>query len=128
MRKGGNFFVKPKTAKQRQYEAIRAYTVEELPAAEAAKRYGYSVLSLHSLYKDFKAGRLQFFEEPKPGPKSAPKRDAARDRVIALRKLNYSVYEIQRILKYENMTLSHVVSNRPDLARRRIREAAQEMR
>lgn len=109
MRDGGEYFLEPKTARQRQYEALRTYIVEELSAAEAADRYGYSVLSIHSLYKAFKAGQLEFFEEVKPGPKSAPKRDAARERVIALRKQNYSVYDIQRILKSESLALSHVV-------------------
>ena len=31
------FFLEPKTAKQRQYEALRAYVIEEAPALEAAR-------------------------------------------------------------------------------------------
>lgn len=109
MRDGGEYFLNPETARHRQYEALRAYLVDELPAAEAADRFGYSTLSLNSLCRDFKAGQIQFFEEIKPGPRSAPKREAARDRVITLRKQNYSVYDIQKILRSEDLSLSHVV-------------------
>ncbi len=109
MRDGGEYFLNPETARQRQYEALRAYLFDELAATEAAERFGYSVMSLNSLCRDFRAGQIQFFEDKKPGPKSAPKRDAARERVIALRKQNYSVYDIQGILRSEDLSLSHVV-------------------
>jgi transposase len=108
LRPGADFFLRPKTARQRQYEALRAYLVDGLPATDAAKRFGYSELSLHSWCRELRKGRLEFFPATKPGPKAAPKRDAVRERVVQLRKKNYSVYDIQKILRAENRSLSHV--------------------
>ena len=35
-------FLVPSNSTHRQYEALRAYFVERLPSAEAARRFGYS--------------------------------------------------------------------------------------
>ena len=107
-RRGAESFLHPTTARQRQYEALRAYLVDGLSAQEAASRFGYSPQSLYSLCRELRAGRLSFFAPSRPGPKSAPKRDAARDRVIALRKRNYSIYDIRQALAVEGVSLSHV--------------------
>jgi transposase len=111
-RPGAERFLIPCCAPQRQYEALRSYLVEGLPAAEAAARFGYSTTTLYSLCRDLRAGRLQFFQAGKPGPKTAPKRDAVRERVIELRKLNYSIYDIQKLLQGENVSVSHVLINK----------------
>jgi transposase len=109
-RPGAELFLKPHCAPQRQYEALRAYLVEGVPAAEAAARFGYSTATLYSLCRDLRAGRLQFFTPTKPGPKRAPKRDTAtRTRVVSLRKLNYSIYDIQNALQADGITVSHVL-------------------
>lgn len=109
---GAEFFLHPDTPAQRQYEALRAYLVDGQPAAVAAQRFGYTPATLYSLSRDLRAGRLHFFDRPKPGPKRAPKRDPARDRVLELRKQNYSVYDIQAILKAEGRALSHTAIHR----------------
>lgn len=109
LRPGAEFFQQPQTAIQRQYEALRAYLLEARSAKQVAERFGYSTLTLYALARELRAGRLRFFEPAKPGPKKAPKREAAHDRVIELRKQNYSVYDIQKILRAENCTLSHVL-------------------
>jgi len=36
------FFLSPQEPLHRRYEALRAYFVERLPSAEAARRFGYS--------------------------------------------------------------------------------------
>ena len=36
------FFGEPGSARQRQYEALRAFYLEGVPSAEAAKRFGYA--------------------------------------------------------------------------------------
>jgi hypothetical protein len=36
------FFAEPASARQRQYEALRAFYMEELPSSEVARRFGYS--------------------------------------------------------------------------------------
>lgn len=43
------------------------------------------------------------------GGRQISRRDPARERVIALRQQNYSVYDIQRILRAEQQSLSHTV-------------------
>jgi hypothetical protein len=34
------FFAEPSTARQRQYEALRAFYLEHLPSTEVARRFG----------------------------------------------------------------------------------------
>src|SRR6266542_399723 len=84
-RPGGEAFASPASVNQRRYEAIRAYLYEGAPLDEAAARFGYSRSALASLVRDWRAGKLTLFAEPRrPGRKSAPKKDAARARVIKL--------------------------------------------
>ncbi|HZW45880.1 MAG TPA: hypothetical protein VFF32_16135 [Dermatophilaceae bacterium] len=105
-RPGGEFFAVPDTADQRRYEALRAYLLEGLTAADAADRFGYTAASLQSMARDFRAGRRDFFTESKPGPKSAPAKDAARARIIELRRAGRSAYEIAEILAGEGLKLN----------------------
>ncbi|UCC32117.1 MAG: hypothetical protein JSU86_07510, partial [Phycisphaerales bacterium] len=108
-RPGAEFFQQPQTATQRQYEALRAYLLEGRNAQQVGERFGYSPTTLYALARELRGGRLRFFEPSKPGPKKAPKREAARPRVIELRKQNYSIYDIQKILRVEDCPLSHVL-------------------
>ncbi len=94
-RPGGEAFARPAQVNQRRYEAVRAYLYEGAPLGEAAARFGYTRSALASLVRDFRAGKLALFaEQGRPGRKSAPKKDAARGRVIELRRQGLSVYEI----------------------------------
>jgi hypothetical protein len=94
------FFLAPNERLHRQYEALRAFFVEELPSAEAAQRFGYSAGSFRVLCHQFRhhpEKRAAFFRSL-PRARPAPARDPVRERVIALRKRNLSVYDIQREL------------------------------
>jgi len=94
------FFLSPETRLHRQYEALRAYFVEQLPSAEAARRFSYSPGAFRVLCHQFRHDpekRSAFFR-PRPRAHSAPARDPVRERVVALRKRNLSVYDIQREL------------------------------
>ena len=42
LREEAQFFLEPATPRQRQYEALRAYFVEQLPVKEVATRFGYT--------------------------------------------------------------------------------------
>lgn len=75
-----------------------AYLYEGLPAAEAASRFGYSAASLQSAVRDFRAGERDFFRTPRPGPRAAPAKEAARPRVIELRRAGHSAHEIAAAL------------------------------
>ena len=105
-RPGGEFFAAPDTSDQRRYEALRAYLLEGLTASEAAGRFGYTAASVQSMARDFRAGRRDFFTDTKPGPKSAPAKDAARARIIELRRAGRSAYEIAEILATEPARLN----------------------
>jgi transposase-like protein len=92
---------------QRRYEAIRAYLYEGASLAQAAARFGYTRSALASLVRDWRAGKLTLFAEPaRPGRKSAPKKDAARARVVELRRQGLSVYEISARLATEGRPLN----------------------
>src|SRR5260370_29083404 len=94
-RAGWESFARPAGVSQRRYEAVRAYLLEGAALAGAAAQFGYSPSALASLVRDFRAGKLALFAETgKPGRKSAPKKDAARGRVIELRRQGLSVHEI----------------------------------
>src|SRR6266508_2533201 len=100
-RPGGEAFASPASVNQRRYEAIRAYLYEGAPL------FGYSRSALASLVRDWRAGKLTLFAEPRrPGRKSAPKKDAARARGIKLRRQGLSVYEISARLAAEGKPLN----------------------
>ena len=101
------FFLEPRSPKQRQYEALRAYFAEERPSAEAARAFGYTPGSFQVMCHRFRREPTpSFFVTPQPGPRSQPKKSAARDLVVELRKRNHSVYEISEVLKSRALGLS----------------------
>ena len=81
------FFLEPQTPRQRQYEALRAYFIEGLPAWKAAQTFGYSVSAFHVLCHHFRRDPAPvFFVTPRRGPRTQPKKSAARDLIVQLRK------------------------------------------
>jgi hypothetical protein len=94
------FFLSPEEPLHRQYEALRAYFVEQLPSAETARRFRYSPGSFRVLCHQFRHDpekRSAFFRSL-PRAYAAPARDPVRELVVALRKRNLSVYDIQHEL------------------------------
>ncbi len=106
IRVGGEFFASPSDPTQRRYEALRSYLFEGLAGPVAAARFGYSRETLASMVRDFRAGRRDFFVESRPGPKEAPAKEAARARIIELRQLGRSAYEIAEVLAVEGTPLN----------------------
>ena len=89
------------------YEALRAYFVEGRPSAEVAHDFNYSAGSFQVLCHHFRRDPEPiFFVSTRPGPRSQPKKSAARDLVVRLRKQNHSVYEISEALKEQKCPLS----------------------
>lgn len=95
-------FLAPQNACHRHYEALRAYFVEQLPGAEVARRFGYTVGSFHQLAHQFRRNpKRQFFaESPRPGVKAC---EAVRRQIVLLRKQNLSIYDISEALKKEDI-------------------------
>jgi hypothetical protein len=105
-RSGGEFFAAPQSPTQRRYEALRAYLLEGVPGPVVAARFGYSAKTLASMVRDFRAGDHEFFVQRRPGPKSAPAKDAARARIVELRQAGRSAYEISAVLAAEGTPLN----------------------
>jgi len=101
------FFAAPATPRQRQYEALRAFYLEDEPSAEVARRFGYSPGAFRVLCHAFRRGELpELFATAHPGPREQPKKRRAHEQIVALRKRNYSVYEISWALKEQGTPLS----------------------
>jgi hypothetical protein len=101
------FFTEPASPRQRMYEALRAYFVEERPSARVAADFGYSPGSFRVLCHQFRrVDDPQFFLTLPRGPQSQPKKSAARELIQTLRKQNHSVYEISAILNERGQPLS----------------------
>lgn len=100
-------FLEPANSTHRQYEALRAYYVEGLSSAEAAKRFGYTPGSFRVLCHEFRRNsQREFFRPPAKGPQASPKVDKVREAVMALRKQNRSIYDISRALEEAGSPLS----------------------
>jgi transposase len=106
-RSGGEFFADPQDPTQRRYEALRAYLLKGATAQQVAERFGYTTQTVQTMVRDFRAGRRDFFIEPRPGPKVAPAKQAARDRVVELRQTQgLSIDEITKVLAEEGTPLN----------------------
>jgi hypothetical protein len=92
------FFTAPSDVAQRRYEALRAYFVEDAPAAVVAERFGYAPSTVVAMVRDFGADAGEFFIERRPGPRVAPSKLAAREEVLRLRAAGHSVTEITAAL------------------------------
>src|SRR6266571_1985425 len=83
MRDGAEYFTQPVPSAQRRYEAMRAYFVDDMPAAQVADRFGYSTASVHQMATLLRGGRMEFFAAAKPGPKG-PRRPGQGHHPLAL--------------------------------------------
>lgn len=102
-------FLEPSNSTHRQYEALRAYFVENLPSAEVAHRFGYTPGSFRILCHHFRQDpKRQFFLPPAKGPQASPKTDKVREMVVTLRKQTLSIYDISRTLDAQGQGISPV--------------------
>ena len=106
MREGAEYFTAPAEPAQRRYEALRAYFVDDVPAAEVGDRFGYSPATVHQLAAELRAGRTQLFVSSKPGPKGPRKSARIRDQVLALRAQDHSVTDIARRVTMDGTPVS----------------------
>lgn len=94
-RPGHERFTQPAVAAQRRYEALRGYFVEDLSAAQIAERFGYTKASVQTLISQYRDGDpSELFAVSRPGPKRQPKKDAARERLLELRRARHGIEEI----------------------------------
>jgi transposase len=107
VRDGAEYFTTPGSPGQRRYEALRAYFLDDMPAAEVADRFGYSTASVHQMATLLRTGRLNLFAGSRPGPKGPRKATGQlRARVLELRAAGHSVTEIADALTAEGLPVS----------------------
>jgi hypothetical protein len=103
-------FLEPSNSNHRQYEALRAFFVDGVPSAQAAQRFGYTPGSFRVLVHEFRKQRQRDFFLPTAREGRPPgKQQRLRAQVIALRKQNLSVHDINRALTRDGESLSPAV-------------------
>jgi hypothetical protein len=107
-----DFFLKPATISQKQYEALRLYFVEGVPAKVVAEKFGYTHRGFTTIVTQFnkriKSGNTEdlFFVEKKRGRKKAEHIENANDIIIDMRKNNHSVDEIKAVMDSKGISIS----------------------
>jgi hypothetical protein len=99
-------FLEPSNSTHRQYEALRAFFVEGVPSAEAARRFGYTPGSFRVLVHQFRNHARDFFVPTAREGRPPGKQKRLREQVVTLRKQNLSVHDISRALAREGESLS----------------------
>jgi transposase-like protein len=103
-------FLEPSNSNHRQYEALRAFFVEGVPSAEAARRFGYTPGSFRVLVHQFRKQRKRDFFLPTAREGRPPgKQERLREQVVALRKQNLSVHDISHAIARDGDSLSPAV-------------------
>jgi hypothetical protein len=103
------FFTNPTDDMQRKYEALRASFIDGLTDHEVAEKFGFSFFAFKTIKRDLKNIEPDyFFKSLQAGrPKGLSEKSlSAKDRIIQLRKKNYSVIEIKEKLVLEKIDLS----------------------
>jgi transposase len=86
---------------------LRAYFVEEMPAAEVADKFGYSTRSVHQMATLLRTGKMSLFAESKPGPKKPRKvTGQVRTKALKLRAAGHSITEISVALTARGLPVS----------------------
>lgn len=107
-----DYFVNPCNVLHRQYEALRAFFYEGIPAKRVAKEFGYTVSTLYSLARDFKNTlKDKIYEEPffKVNTQGRRPKDITGDiknLIVALRKQHLSVPDIKALLDTQKYKIS----------------------
>ena len=90
-----DFFKKPQTIAQKQYEALRMFFVDKVDARTVADTFGYTYRGFTTIVSDFRIKLRNnevdglFFNELKRGRKKSS--ESYQDMIISLRKKYYSV-------------------------------------
>jgi transposase len=96
------YFAHPQSPGQKQYEALRAFYVERLPARVVADRFGYTLASFNALRHKFKTRQLTFQFTEQPGTHGSRIPKEIQHRIFDIRRThNLSNYRIAEILAIE---------------------------
>jgi transposase len=107
------YFAHPKSPGQKQYEALRSFYVDNLPARVVADQFGYTLASFNALRHKFKTGKLSFQFTRKPGPQGSRVPKEIQERIFEIRTThNLSAYRIAEILAVEGNEINPRTINR----------------
>jgi transposase len=107
------YFAHPQSPGQKQYEALRAFYVDNLPARVVADRFGYTIPSFNALKQKFRSGKLSFKFTEKPGPQGSRLPKEIQQRIFEIRRVyNLSSYRIAEILAIEGTEVNPRTINR----------------
>jgi transposase len=96
------YFAHPQSPGQKQYEALRAFYVDRLPARVVADRFGYTLASFNAMRHKFKTHKLTFQFTEKPGARGSRVPKHIQQRIFDIRRAyNLSNYRIAEILAIE---------------------------
>lgn len=97
-----HYFLNPVNIFHKQYEALRSFFVEKIPAKDVAAKYGYTLISFYSLVKDFKKNIMldknnmsQFFALPQFGRKPIDDFGKLNTFIVEMRKKFLSIPDIK---------------------------------
>lgn len=106
-----SYFSTPHSVAQKQYDALRLYFLEGIPAAEVAQKYGYTYRGFTTIISDFRK-KLKAFPDDDPffhrrpkGRKPGKKVRGLKETIIGFRKKNYSVGDIKVALDGQGQTV-----------------------
>lgn len=100
-------FLSPTNSTHRQYEALRAYFVDEVSTEEVAERFDYSPATFRVMCTKFRQNpHRDFFVPRKRGPEKKAVKNDFKDEIVELRKQNLSVYDIAENLRSRGKRLT----------------------
>ena len=127
-----DYFLHPSSIAHKQYEALRFFFVENVSAADVAKKFGYTYRGFTTIISDFKKKLKNketsepFFQERQKGRKRPDNILQANQIIISMRQTNHSVDEIKTVLdskgfKICEKTIYNILKEAgyPKLARRK---------
>jgi len=100
------FFLNPKSKKQKQYEAVRAFVVDKISAQQVADKFGYQLSSVYTFIKKTKSGEIDFFPEQKMGPKQRQVSFGVQKQIFIYRNQNLSHTDISERLHKDGIVIS----------------------
>jgi transposase len=101
-----DYFNKPHSPRQKQYEAVRAVTIEKESVITVAEKFGYKINAVYSLIRDAKAGKVDLFPQVPKGPKQRHTPVQIQEKVVLYRKEGLATADIQQRLANEEISLS----------------------
>jgi transposase len=108
------YFAEPSQSLHRQYLALRSFLFEGDTAETVAAKYGYTVNTVYTIARDFKArlterlnqGTDPFFQTMKLGRKKTDRNDELIKTILSYRKKQLSIPDIKIILDAKGIAVS----------------------